>query len=67
MCICIYMFVNIQLVSVGGCKYLREFYFYPQSEAHRETQVLPKVISYLLKHLPQLQVRTNLHLISRIT
>ena len=45
-----------------GCKYLRELYFNPQNETI-EHQIMPTVISCLLRHLPMLQVvdLTNLH------
>ena len=55
--------VPIQFYSfsllVRGCKYLRELYFYPQSadEQHDEAKIMPRVISYLLRHLTQLQVK----------
>eukprot|EP00090_Calanus_glacialis_P008751 TRINITY_DN17102_c0_g1_i3.p1 TRINITY_DN17102_c0_g1~~TRINITY_DN17102_c0_g1_i3.p1 ORF type:complete len:573 (-),score=118.32 TRINITY_DN17102_c0_g1_i3:206-1924(-) len=45
-----------------GCKYLRELYFNPQNQPPSE-QIMPQVISCLLRHLPMLQVvdLTNLH------
>jgi len=45
-----------------GCKYLRELYFNPQNQPLSE-QIMPQVISCLLRHLSMLQVvdLTNLH------
>ena len=39
-----------------GCKYLRELYFNPQNQPI-EQQIMPTVISCLLRHLPMLQVQ----------
>jgi len=47
-----------------GCKYLRELYFNPQGPGTGiDDQIMPRVISCLLRHLPNLQVvdLTNLH------
>ena len=43
--------------AVRGCKFLRELHFFPQTDVGAEPTLMPKVISYLLKHLTQLQVR----------
>jgi len=45
-----------------GCRYLRELYFNPQCHSE-EDQIMPRVISCLLRHLPLLQVvdLANLH------
>lgn len=58
-------FDQFKLNTVRGCKYLREIYFDPKSDKPPPdgVSVMPRVISYLLRHLDQLQVADleNLH------
>ena len=60
------MFYNLflQCFTVRGCKFLRELYFLPQSDpdVRSRGQLMPKVVSYLLKNLNQLQVIINCYL-----